>query len=62
MRDVMRLKDSDGSHEQLISWTKNDCQVTAAIFVACLVFFLILFRRFNLYVNSIIGESLCLIS
>lgn len=57
---VMRLKDSDGSHEQLISWTKNDCQVTAAIFVACLVFFLFLFT--NLYVNSIIGESLCLIS
>lgn len=41
---VMRLKDSDGSHEQLISWTKNVCQVTARYLCRLPCIFLISFH------------------
>lgn len=46
MRDVMRLKDSDGSHEQLISWTKNVCQVTARYLCRLPCIFLNSFQTF----------------
>lgn len=46
MRDVMRLKDSDGSDEQLISWTKNVCQVAARYLCRLPCIFLNSFQTF----------------